>query len=925
MLTQGKERPERRVLAVNEGGSGRRVALELSCGELLDVHRFSIREAMSSLFMARVIARSPDPRLHLCDIAGRPATLRLVSGTRHALRERRWAGICGRIHRLRPVALREGEAGLSTYELLIVPRLWWLTKGRHHRIFQRQSIPEIVRGLLEEWAIPATWHIDEAEHPRLAYRVQYGESDLAFISRLLEEAGISYAFAEGEGEGEDARVVLSDAPEQTGARREQALGYLDDASAAGERAFVTGVGVAEEPRVEGVTLRDHDFLRPAWALLGEARAGRPEGGRPGRGSERFEYRPGAFVVERDGSGASHDAAHGARLATRALEAELTGHCAIGFEANVLDLAPGTVFAMEGYEGYPCAELDPRIGLLVTELSIEGSPNGAWTICGAAVPASEPYRPAQVTPRPRAHGVQCAVVVGPRGQEIHVDEHGRVRVQFPWDREGELDERSSCWVRVSQGWAGAGLGMFALPRVGQEVIVAFEEGNPDRPLIVGRVANALNPLPLKLPQEQTQSVWRSASSPGGEGYNEIRFEDRKGSEFMAMRAERDRRTSVGLDDALAVGRHRAKVVGGDETARTEGQLVMYVGQDGHLTFGGELRERVGGMRSLTVEGDQHTEVGGDAALEAGRAVHIRAGTTLVLEGGDVTLRGAGGFIRIDASGVTINGATVRIQEGGAPGEGRGAHPELPRVPPGVTPQRAPRRLPLFEFPGVPKGRWPGRGEPLNEDEMFLCVLMCQCVDAPLPQRCVEKKLLEMDRLAGGLSPYKPEVRYDMSKDPPEPIMSRNDPSRPTTGNPKGNKHPDVTVLHDPSRLLSRDNIKEIVEMKFGRDTLSNEQLQDYDVIAGGVRFRVLSPDDCGCPDGEKEPAPEPVPMTTAEIVEVVALSLALLWMLVNDAAPGGQLDDVLIPAAIRRLAPSVARLLVRLLSRLPPLAPPLPVP
>jgi type VI secretion system secreted protein VgrG len=184
---------------------------------------------------------------------------------------------------------------------------------------------------------------------------------------------------------------------------------------------------------------------------------------------------------------------------------------------------------------------------------------------------------------------------------------------------------------------------------------------------------------------------------------------------------------------------------------------------------------------------------------------------------------------------------------------------------------------------------------------------------------------MDRLAGGLSPYKPEVRYDMSKTPPEPIMSRNDPSRPTTGNPKGNKHPDVTVLHDPSRPLSRNNIKEIVEMKFGADPLSDDQMRQYERIAGGVRFRVLSPDECGCPERAQEPAPEPEPVTVADVVEVAALSLALLWMLLNDAAPGGQVDDVLIPAAIRRLAPTVARLLARLLPRLPPLAPVPPIP
>jgi len=198
------------------------------------------------------------------------------------------------------------------------------------------------------------------------------------------------------------------------------------------------------------------------------------------------------------------------------------------ETNIADLRPGTIITIEGP---PHPALDPRLGgWLVTSLSIDGSAQGEWTVRATAVPAREPYRPARRTPKPRAEGVQSAVVVGPAGEEIHTDEHGRVRVQFPWDREGTLDEHSSCWLRVAQGWAGAGFGLFALPRVGQEVLVAFMAGDPDPPVVVGRVSNALNPPPLKLPDERTQSVWRSASSPGGGGFNEIRLEDRRGSEL-----------------------------------------------------------------------------------------------------------------------------------------------------------------------------------------------------------------------------------------------------------------------------------------------------------------------------------------------------------------------------------------------------------
>lgn len=381
-----------------------------------------------------------------------------------------------------------------------------------------------------------------------------------------------------------------------------------------------------------------------------------------------------------------------------------------------------------------------------------------------------------------------------------------------------------------------------------------------------------------------------------------------------------------DEALTVGRHSATAIGGDESARTGGQRVLYVGGDAHATVQGELRERIGGTRSLTVEGEQHQRVSGSAALESGEAIHLKAGTTLVLEGGDITLRGPGGFIRIDASGVTIDGAAVRLQDGGAPGAGPGARPAAPLLPPGAEPTRAPRRLPLLELPGVARKDWPGHGQPLNHHHRFLCTIACQCVDAPKPQNCMTKKLRDLDRSVGGMSPYKAEVHYDMSQDPPQPIMSNNDPDRPSTRNPKGNKCPDVTVVEDPAKPFTRDNIEEIVEFKFGNDTLDRtEQLEPYQQIAGeDIPFRVLTDEDCGCPRRKRERSPVPDPVTSDETVEVVLLTVAIIAMVLDDLVPGGQADDVLIPAALARLAPTLSRLMSKLLPRLGETLRPVPV-
>ena len=837
------------------------IHLTLACGERLHVHRFSVRESISSPFTVKVLARSPDPSIDLDAVLDQPAALRIAGAGRA------WSGICNGIQLVQAVALRPDEVGLSTYEISIVPRLWLLSRRTDYRIFQHLAIPDIAGAVLRGWGIEASWQIDAAEHPRLVYKVQYGETDLDFLSRLLEEAGIAYTFAnDGDGEGDDSagsRLALWDALRETAPRRETPIAHVESPTERSPRELVTRVTVHRQTRPDAVTIRDHDFQRPTWGLVGEAR--QPSAGRP---IERVTYQPSAFLVDR--GGAAHENRYGALLAARALEGERADRCVISLDTNAADLHAGQIMVVEGH---PRPELDPRVGLLITSISIDGSPHGDWTIHATTIPASTPWRPARRTPKPSVYGVQSAIVVGPPGQEIHTDEHGRVRVQFPWDR----DAQGSCWLRVAQGWAGAGLGLFALPRVGQEVLVAFLNGDPDAPIIVDRVSNALNPPPLRLPEDATQSVWRTATTPGGDGFNEIRLEDKKGAELVSLHAQRDM--------ALAVKHDQAKVVGGDETARTEGRLTGYVGKDAHQTVEGEHRERIGGKRSLTVEGDQHQHIAGSAALDAGGPIHIRSATSLVIEAPDITLRATGGFVRVNGSGVTTGGGYTQIKDG-APGEGQGSDPALPAVPLRADQERGRPRLPLFEFPSVPKRDWPNKGRPLNQHEQLICRLICECMDAPLQALCVRKKLELIDHMSGGMSPYKTEVPYDMSKSPPAPIPSNNEPWRPTTGRPKDSMVPDVTVVKDPSAWPTQDNIEEVIEVKFN-DRLSKKQDADYRRIAGHPdKFRVLDPEECGCPARRKLEVPV---ADLAKAAAALVVALLLLKLLLGPAAGG-----VLVP-------------------------------
>ncbi len=859
--------------------------LVLACGERLAVHRFSIREAISSPFAIQVVARSPDPGVDLDAIVGAPAALRIP----HA--DRLWSGLCSHARALHALDLREGEAGLSSYEITLAPSRWLLSQRTGYRIFQHLSVTEIAGALLGASGIEPVFRVSAAEHPRSPYRVQYGESDLDFLDRLLEEAGIA---ATDEDDGERSRLVLSDALHRSAPRRAAPLTHADNPDDRTPRDFATRVSVATEARPDAVTIRDHDFRRPAFPLVGEARL------RTGASAlERYLYRPGAFLVSGDAAAAGHhDDRHGARLAARALERERSGRCLISFETSAADLRPGTIIVIEGH---PRPELDPRVGLLVTSIAIDGSPHGAWTIRAEAVPANEPYRPPLRTPKPVAHGAQIATVVGPPGQEVFTDEHGRVRVQFPWDREGQ----GSCWLRVVQGWAGPGMGLFTVPRVGQEVLVEFLAGDPDQPVVVGRLPNALNPPPLRLPDEQTQSVWRSATSPGGEGWSEIRLEDRKGAELLSLRAERDLGVLVRGD--------RAEMVGGDETTRIEGQRVVYAGQGAHITTEGEHRERIGGTRSLAVEGDQHQRVGGSAALAADGAIHLQTAGALVLEGGDVTVRGPGGFIRIDAGGVTIEGSVVNLQSGGAPGEGPGAAPAPP-----LQPQRAdlrgpgPRRLPLIGMPGLPPMQvLVPPGPPKTPEEVILCGNICVCAANPAPfvrpSDCLTARMRALEEASGHTSKIKVEVPYDMSTDPPTPIMSKNDPRRATRGRPADSQIPDFTITKDGTRRATQDNIEKIIEVKIPPDRWRPGQREAYQKIAGTAPVEELNPQRCGCPKREPEPRPQPQ-VTLADAAEMALLTVFVIVAILNDALPGGQIDDVAIPPAIARILSRLAPLL-----------------
>ncbi|PVY76248.1 Rhs element Vgr protein, partial [Tamilnaduibacter salinus] len=288
----------------------------------------------------------------------------------------------------------------------------------------------------------------------------------------------------------------------------------------------------------------------------------------------------------------------------------------------------------------------------------------------AVPGDTPWRP--TTPhRPLMDGPQMAIVTGPEGEEIHCDEHGRVKVRFPWDRYSQNDEHSSAWLRVSQGWAGGQYGFFTLPRIGNEVIVSFLDGDPDQPIITGRTHHATNTPPETLPKHKTRTTLKTQTHKG-EGHNELRFEDEADQQQIYVHAQKD------LD--LLTENDRTEVVKNNQHLTVHTDRTQQVKGNDHLTVDGEKREKVGKDHSFDVTGSLHLKAGTAWLTDSGQELHIKAGQKAVIEAGmEITLKAGGSFVKIDPSGVALTGPAIKLNMGGSPGSGTGQSVQAPAMP------------------------------------------------------------------------------------------------------------------------------------------------------------------------------------------------------------------------------------------------------
>lgn len=548
---------------------------------------------------------------------------------RESLR-RRWRGL---IRRVEDKGTQGGRRVVCAY---VVPALWQLSQRVDSRIFQEKTVPEIAVEVLEEVLTPLRRKVRLAlqrEYPQREYCVQQEETDLDFLQRLLAEEGIAFYF---EQEGEAEELVLVDDNAAYRACETMDSGPVWVSNSAGELASVETVrdmAWCQEVRPTGVVLKDHDWTRPRLDLT-KQRRDEEAGGR-----EQYLYPGGLTLSGYDEENRRYTQEDGSARVRVLREAQQMGERQGEGRSNVTGFSPGRTFLLHGH-----LRGDLEQEYLLTEVEHWSEEPGAYRNQFKCIPRKVPFRPGPPPRVARVWGTQIATVVGPPGQEIYTDAHGRVKVCFVWDRAGRR-EKSSCWVRVAQGWAGPGFGTFFLPRVGMEVLVSFIDGDPNRPLVTGCVYNGANPVPLALPEQRTRSVLRTQSSPGGEGYNEWGFEDASGQEQIFLRAQRDlselvkhdHRTRVENDQSNTVQANQAESIGGNQSLTVAGDRTQVVKRDERLTVEQNRTREVKGNETLSIHGQRTTVVKGAESheVEGTRSRRVQGKETVVLEAGRET--------------------------------------------------------------------------------------------------------------------------------------------------------------------------------------------------------------------------------------------------------------------------------------------------
>lgn len=494
-----------------------------------------------------------------------------------------------------------GHQGRSVvYELRLEPWLKILTHTSDYKAFQNKNVVEILDEVLDEYPWPVEKRLVE-NYPTRAWQVQYGETDFDFVQRLMQEWGIYWWFEHSEN---SHTLVLADAINVHKACADSPLVCYYQKGLKLDKEFIHTITANESLRSGQWVLNDFDFMKPR-SLLKSTVANPRETGLAEY--EHYEW-PGDYFTKSEGE----------MLTRIRMEEQRSPGSRVQGSGNIRTLMTGFTFTLENY---PTAEVNREYLLVQTTLFIQDNAQHSgqeqhfsYSTSFELHPTSEVYRPQRTLSKPHTKGPQSAIVTGPAGQEIWTDKYGRVKVQFGWDRYGKNDENSSCWVRVSYPWAGKGFGGIQIPRIGQEVLVDFKNGDPDLPIIVGRTYNQDTMPPWGLPGAATQSGFYSHTIGGGPtNANALRFEDKTGGEEIWLHAEKDQRIEVNNNESHWVGNNRLKVIDKTETAI------------------------IGEERSLTIQMDDTSLAGQNKTIQAVQNLRLAAGDSIILSCGNTILQ------------------------------------------------------------------------------------------------------------------------------------------------------------------------------------------------------------------------------------------------------------------------------------------------
>ena len=540
-----------------------------------------------------------------------------------------------------------------------MPWLWFLTRTADCRIFQSKSVPDIIKGIFRDYGFTDFKDSLSGTYTAWDYCVQYRETDFNFVSRLMEHEGIYYFFEHDNGKH---TLVLAD----SSSAHESFPGYDNVPFRATRGTFnVENVGnwtLEQEVQPGSYALNDFNFEKPKTSLLAQSNITTQNAQST---FAVYDY-PGEYGEQSDGSD----------YAKIRIEELHTQHEVVHGDGNARGLAVGRTFTLTN-----ALRRDQNRKYLVTSatyqltadsynVSSDGDEAEETFFCRfTALDATKPFRAARTTPKPLIHGPQTAIIVGPSGEEIHTDKYGRVKVQFHWDRYGKADENSSCWVRLSQAaWAGKKYGAIYIPRVGHEVIVEFLEGDPDQPIVTGRVYNADAMPPYDLPAEKTKTTLKSASSKGAVGFNELRFEDKKDSEQIFIHAEKnmdirvknDRMETIVNDRHLQVQNNKFEKVDANRHEEIGKSHFEKIGADHNLDISGKQAVHIAKSQSVGVDGDMIHEIGGNLSQKITKKIYISSTDDLVIESAaSITIKVGPSSIAIDATGIALNAPTIKI--------------------------------------------------------------------------------------------------------------------------------------------------------------------------------------------------------------------------------------------------------------------------